>query len=818
MSSSRHHHRRPSTSVRAAAHSISSSVTSMRLPRSSTMPLMTRPTTTVAHRRLTAKDSWPYDEDRISRSDSRRSGSRRDVSPPSAHQYRSTPDTRRSSRTSVSESDDETDVTVSTQDEREERSPRRQVKDLYVVPVERRRRRHHQSRPRKTQQEIIYEEEDGEDEERDQEQEEEVEEEVYQYREEDDRRSRHAPRLEEKRSQSRHSSDRHGRREYQRLPHGAHRDRSRIPSIDDERPSPSPKRSSKRYYESEMVHSEKPPSSLRRSNTTGVSQVTTSQTVSSSAKRSSTFLGSFFGSSLQAHASEKPVKIVDCVVCMDELPSRKTAKLKCGHRMCNHCLKRSFKLSITDPQHMPPKCCTSDNIPLKHVERLFDMTFKKNWNKKFAEYSSRNRIYCPSRRCGEWIRPEDTYHEDGRVVAKCGHCKTKVCCACNGKWHKSRECPGDDETNRLLEQAKEEGWQRCYRCKAMVELKEGCNHMTCRCGAEFCMICGAKWKGCECPWFNYDDVENDRLDHMQIPIPIRTGRADYQTPPSPRDYRPGGPPPLTAARPRPRSYEEEMYLRRLQEQRDGHLARRLQVSDDYHDRDDYLDDIGDVTGLGNQAGHFMNDNYRRRPEPIVVPPPPPPPIPIPQFNPFERVERVERVERASSGPDYVSGINRARGVRASSLERRLADRFNPDLRHSPTNRSSMADYTGPPPTLRTSMTMPPMPTTVPVAMPAVPPPPSAVPMARRHTLEDDRYNSPRSRLSERLGPNPRMNYDYADYESEVAPHSPHGHRQHLRDPPKQSIMAGLGGQGRGMDRVSQWRTHVEPGLPEAEAA
>jgi hypothetical protein len=29
-----------------------------------------------------------------------------------------------------------------------------------------------------------------------------------------------------------------------------------------------------------------------------------------------------------------------------------------------------------------------------------------------------------------------------------------------------------------LEAAKKAGWQRCYSCRTMIELKEGCNHMT----------------------------------------------------------------------------------------------------------------------------------------------------------------------------------------------------------------------------------------------------------------------------------------------------------------------------------------------------
>jgi hypothetical protein len=168
------------------------------------------------------------------------------------------------------------------------------------------------------------------------------------------------------------------------------------------------------------------------------------------------------------------------VACLDdETPSNKTAKLKCGHRMCHSCMKRIFKVSVKDPAHMPPKCCTEEPIPVKHVDRLFDMNFKKTWNTKFAEFSTRNRIYCPSRRCGEWIKPDRIQRlKDGRKLAKCAHCKTEVCCSCNGKWHRSRDCPKDEATNELLQQAKENGWQRCFKCQSMVELKEGCNHMT----------------------------------------------------------------------------------------------------------------------------------------------------------------------------------------------------------------------------------------------------------------------------------------------------------------------------------------------------
>jgi hypothetical protein len=95
---------------------------------------------------------------------------------------------------------------------------------------------------------------------------------------------------------------------------------------------------------------------------------------------------------VDANPTNKPAKtreLVECLTCLsDDIPRAKSAKLKCGHRMCHSCLKRIFKLSVSDPQHMPPKCCTRDHIPLRHVDALFGIKFKKLWNKKIS------RVHC----------------------------------------------------------------------------------------------------------------------------------------------------------------------------------------------------------------------------------------------------------------------------------------------------------------------------------------------------------------------------------------------------------------------------------------
>jgi hypothetical protein len=134
------------------------------------------------------------------------------------------------------------------------------------------------------------------------------------------------------------------------------------------------------------------------------------------------------------------------------------------------------------------------------------------------------------------------------------------------------------------------------------------------------MICGVKWKSCDCPWFNYDAVEEDRLNHMRVP-------GVFEEMP--------GPARLVPPRRRQRTYHEEMDARRQQELRDGGLAERLQNLD-LDDADDYNGGIGDIHGIGNGQNHFMNETYQR---------------PAPRPN---------------RGENYVENINRARGLRAVS--------------------------------------------------------------------------------------------------------------------------------------------------------
>ena len=138
-----------------------------------------------------------------------------------------------------------------------------------------------------------------------------------------------------------------------------------------------------------------------------------------------------------------PERKVSCFTCgSDDVPLSKSAKFACAHRMCHKCLRRLFNMSISDPALMPPKCCTSESIPLKHVEKLFSRDFKITWNRKFREFNTRDRIYCPYSGCGEWISPNHITIDHGRKVGKCKRCNIRVCCICKREMH-SGACPNE---------------------------------------------------------------------------------------------------------------------------------------------------------------------------------------------------------------------------------------------------------------------------------------------------------------------------------------------------------------------------------------
>jgi hypothetical protein len=73
---------------------------------------------------------------------------------------------------------------------------------------------------------------------------------------------------------------------------------------------------------------------------------------------------------------------------------------------------------------------------------------------------------------------------------RCWRCCEKICIRCGASAHNGSECEDAHEAS-LNGVADNEGWVRCTKCRHLIQRMDGCDHMTCHCGAEFCFCCGA---------------------------------------------------------------------------------------------------------------------------------------------------------------------------------------------------------------------------------------------------------------------------------------------------------------------------------------
>ncbi|KAG9009457.1 hypothetical protein FRB94_014256 [Tulasnella sp. JGI-2019a] len=111
-------------------------------------------------------------------------------------------------------------------------------------------------------------------------------------------------------------------------------------------------------------------------------------------------------------------------------------------------------------------------------------------------------FYCPNPKCSAPISEE--VDDPGLTQVECPSCQTDMCYHCRTLWHPDVTCeynqnPKSLEGEAMLRQlAEQQQWRRCPRCRQLVERTEGCRHMTCRCGFQYCHFCGSPWRGGQC--------------------------------------------------------------------------------------------------------------------------------------------------------------------------------------------------------------------------------------------------------------------------------------------------------------------------------
>ncbi|XVE59770.1 hypothetical protein DITRI_Ditri05aG0073800 [Diplodiscus trichospermus] len=225
-----------------------------------------------------------------------------------------------------------------------------------------------------------------------------------------------------------------------------------------------------------------------------------------------------------------------CVICLEDTDSGCMFSVDgCMHRYCFSCMKQHVEVKLL--HGMVPRCphegCKSELIVdscRKFLTPKMIETLKQRM--KEASIPVTEKVYCPYPRCSALMSRTEVseYAKDALVgaersgVRKCLKCHGLFCINCKVPWHSNMTCQDYKRKNphppaedlKLKSLATMNLWRQCVKCNHMIELSEGCYHMTCRCGYEFCYNCGAEWKNkkatCSCPLWEEDRIWHENRD------------------------------------------------------------------------------------------------------------------------------------------------------------------------------------------------------------------------------------------------------------------------------------------------------------------
>ncbi|GAB2215138.1 hypothetical protein Drorol1_Dr00019515 [Drosera rotundifolia] len=223
-----------------------------------------------------------------------------------------------------------------------------------------------------------------------------------------------------------------------------------------------------------------------------------------------------------------------CVICLEEtaLPLMFTAN-GCQHRCCNFCVKKHVEVKLY--QREVPKCpyvsCKIE-LNVQSCQKLLGPELHELMSQlvKEASIPVTEKVYCPDPRCSMLMsRSEVLEYSNARSGSVqefgsclCIKCQKPFCISCNVPWHSGMSCHAynklksdlNSADSKLKTLATSKRWRQCVKCKHMIELAEGCYHITCKCGYQFCYTCGAEWKNkkatCTCRlWDERNIIRNN---------------------------------------------------------------------------------------------------------------------------------------------------------------------------------------------------------------------------------------------------------------------------------------------------------------------
>ena len=194
-------------------------------------------------------------------------------------------------------------------------------------------------------------------------------------------------------------------------------------------------------------------------------------------------------------------QVKKCEICLEEFSLLDFTNyfLNCNCIIHNVCFDNMVKAAIEN-NSLPLKCpnCKTPvhpnfiedslrNINPQLMEKYEHFSMNNFLLNNNDEYSS-----CPTPGCEYMF-----FFNPGEFNFLCPMCNKNYCLNCKDEWHRGMTCQQYKDSrdvskldNQFFQFVKGAKFKMCPKCKFWVEKNQGCNHMKCRCGADFCYLCG----------------------------------------------------------------------------------------------------------------------------------------------------------------------------------------------------------------------------------------------------------------------------------------------------------------------------------------
>lgn len=206
--------------------------------------------------------------------------------------------------------------------------------------------------------------------------------------------------------------------------------------------------------------------------------------------------------------AENEDQIVECPICAEEYPASKFPRRPTITEFCTHpenccldCLESSIAAVIErGALHLLacpicPAKLTDHDVKEYASEQVYE---RYKYLKQQSEIPG-HYISCMNPHCGG-SQPHDS--QDPRMI--CKYCNFETCAHHKRPWHRGQTCSEFDLDDAQLERLEEEeatakllskeSTSICPKCGQGVTKAEGCDHMRCNCGEEWCYICSCSYE------------------------------------------------------------------------------------------------------------------------------------------------------------------------------------------------------------------------------------------------------------------------------------------------------------------------------------